>query len=272
MNIRVSVLIACLLTLTGIVRANDDLAKKRKSAAQQMVKDIGRLALHKIYVPNFSDTSGRQSDAGFYFAASFSNLLSEKQEGFVVISRIDAHRYLHKSGWTDSDLSNAGVLSKLISEFGPDGILWGTVSSSQNEFTIDFTLCDPLGKELLRTQYKEKPDRNLSAIFPVGTDTSGRDFYIAGLDGVSAPGCVYCPNPSYPDDKRRDRVAGTILLSVLITVEGRADQIRIVKKLDPDLDRDAIEKVKSWRFKPAKDPDGALVPVRVQIEISFRLC
>ena len=158
-----------------------------------------------------------------------------------------------------------------MSEFSLDGFLLGIISNDQATYTIDLTVRDVSGKELLRTQYREKVDPVFSANLPVENEASGRNYYFAGFDGVTIPKCVRCPSPSYPDEKRGSKVQGSIMLSVLITADGKADHIYLLKKLDPDLDRDAIDKVKSWRFESAKVPDGSKVAVRVPIEITYRL-
>lgn len=266
-KVRGLVVFACVLALAGTARA-DDLAKT-KAVAEQLTKDIARSGLRKIYIPDFTNSSGRQVALGRYFAATFSNLLSDNAKGFAVISRIDVHRYLAKSGWTDHDLSTADVLAKLVSGFGPDAILWGTVSVNQDTATIDLIIRDPSGKELFRSQYEEKLNPSLRDDFEAGQ--SGSDFYFPGLDGVTLPKCLHCPMPPYSDAPRSRRVEGQVILSVLVTVEGKADQIRLVQKLDPDLDRNAIDGVQSWRFEPAKDPDGNFVPVRVPVEVTFKL-
>jgi TonB family protein len=265
-KVRGLVVLACVLALAGTARA--DVVENRKAFAQQLTKDIARSGLHKIYIPDFTDSSGKQSALGQWFAGTFSQLLSDDAKSFAVISRVDVHRYLAKSGWTDRDLSTADVLAKLASGFGPDAILWGTISVNQDVATIDLTIRDPLGKELFRSQYEDGPNPYLRDDFEA--TQSGADFYFAGLDGVTVPKCLYCPAPEYPIGQGSRRVEGQVLLTVLVTVEGKADQIRLVKSLDAAFDRAAINVMQSWRFEPAKDIDGKLVPVRMPIELSFK--
>jgi TonB family protein len=260
------IVLVCVLALTATAKADD--VEKRKAFAQQLTKDIARSGLRKIYVTDFTDSSGKQAALDRWFAGTFSQLLSDNAKGFVVISRVDVHRYLAKGGWTDRDLSTPDVLGKLVSGFDPDAIVWGTVSVNQHAATISLILRDPLGKELSRSQYEDDLNPVLRDDFEVGQ--SGVDFYSAGLDGVTVPECLYCPAPEYPMGQGSRSAEGKVLLTVLITVEGKADQIRLVNSLDPAFDRAAIVVVQSWRFKPAKDPDGKLVPVRMPVEVTFK--
>jgi TonB family protein len=265
-DVRGLVFLGCILVLAGWARA-DDVSDKRKAAAQQLATDIARSAVHRIYVPDFRDASGREVVLWRFFAATFSELLSDNTKNFAVVSRIDAHRYLAKSGRTDRDFSTPEVLAKFASDLGPDGILWGRVSLGQDSITIDFILRDPLGKELLRRQYEEKVNPSLRD----GLGASQSDFYFAGLDGVTIPKCLYCPIPEFPTGQGSPRVEGKVILAVLIMPGGKADEIRVVQKLDPNTDRAAIKAVETWRFAPAKDPDGNVVPVRVPVELTFKL-
>ena len=61
---------------------------------------------------------------------------------------------------------------------------------------------------------------------------------------------------------------GHVVLSVLVTAEGKADKIRVVRSLDPDLDRSSIRTVSSWQ---SKDSDGKSVAVRLSVEVNFQL-
>jgi hypothetical protein len=181
-----------ILLVAGLAQA-DELSDKRKAAAQLLATEIARSTVHRIYVPDFTDASGSETIPWRFFAATFSELLSDNST-FAVLSRIDAHRYLVKSGHTDRDLSTAEVLAKFASDLGTDGILWGKVSLNQDSLTIDFILRDPLGKELLRRRYEEKVDPSRRDHL----EATQSDLYFAGLDGVTTPKCLYCPIPEFP--------------------------------------------------------------------------
>jgi TonB family protein len=263
---RVLVFLGAILLVAGLAQA-DEVSDKRKAAAQKLATDIARSAVHRVYAPDLTDASGRETILWRFFAATFSELLSDNANNFAVVKRVDAHRYLARSGQTDRDLSTAEVLAKFAYDLGTDGILWGKVSLNQDLLTIDFILRDPQGRELLRRQCEEKVDPSLRD----GLKASQSDFYFAGLDGVTIPKCLYCPIPEFPTGQGSPRVEGKVILEVLITAVGKADEIRVVQKLDPNTDRSAMKTVETWRFATAKDPDGKLVPVRMPVEVTFKL-
>jgi TonB family protein len=206
---------------------------------------------------------------GQYFAASFATLLNNKARSFAVVNRVDAHRYLNKSAQTDHDLSTPDILAKFVSDFGTDAILSGSISVNEGVATIDFVGREASGKELFRSQYEEKLNPILREDSESGQSDAG--FYFAGLDGVTPPKCLHCPIPEYPIGQGHPRLEGDVVISVLVTVEGKPEQIRLIQALGPDLDHAAIEGVRTWRFGPSKDADGKFVPVRVPVKITFKM-
>ncbi len=93
----------------------------------------------------------------------------------------------------------------------------------------------------------------------------------AGVGGVTIPACVHCPIPDYSDEARAAKYQGTVVLQAVITAEGKAENISIIKNPGMGLEQMAIEAVKGWRFRPAVGPNGRPVATIVPIEVTFRL-
>jgi TonB family protein len=92
-----------------------------------------------------------------------------------------------------------------------------------------------------------------------------------GWAGVTVPVCVYCPNPNYTDEARAAKFNGSVILQVVVTAEGRAENISVVRKAGYGLEQSAILTVRKWQFKPARGPNGKPVSTIVPIEVTFRL-
>jgi TonB family protein len=92
-----------------------------------------------------------------------------------------------------------------------------------------------------------------------------------GVDGVTFPECSFCPDPSYPEEARAKHLEGMVAFTAVITPDGRAEDITLVKTSDPIFTQNASEAIQKWRFRPARGPDGIPVPVTVPFEITFRL-
>ena len=92
-----------------------------------------------------------------------------------------------------------------------------------------------------------------------------------GTHGYGMPACLYCPRADYSDEAVKVKYQGVVLLTVIIGPDGRATEIHVSKGLGLGLDEKAIAAVRSWRFTPAKGPDGKPATVRVPIEVQFHL-
>jgi TonB family protein len=88
--------------------------------------------------------------------------------------------------------------------------------------------------------------------------------------GVSAPTVIHKVEPEYTNEARAAGLQGTVMLFVVITPDGRATDIKVVRPLGKGLDQAAIESVEKWKFKPGLK-DGTPVPVQATIEVNFRL-
>ncbi|MEO8595192.1 MAG: TonB family protein [Candidatus Solibacter sp.] len=88
--------------------------------------------------------------------------------------------------------------------------------------------------------------------------------------GVSAPRLLYKVEPAYSEEARAAKYQGTVVLSVVIDVDGQAKDIDLIKALGLGLDEKAVLAINQWKFKPG-EKDGLIVPVRATIEVNFRM-
>jgi TonB family protein len=249
-----------------------DVKKDRKNVSSLIAGEIVRLQLHKIYVSNFLDISEARTDRGCYFSSVFSDLLKEKAKNFEVLGRMDTQKFLTTSGISDASLHNPASLATLGAATGADVVLFGTLVLEKKHATLTLLLRETAsGKELYQTQYRENLDPAFEALFPAVTSPDGCFFYFAGLDGISSPKCVYCPQPQYSDAARKARISGSVLVSAIFTEQGKLREVRVVRSLDPALDQATIDSMQKWSANPAKDASGNSVAVRVLVETAFRL-
>jgi TonB family protein len=100
---------------------------------------------------------------------------------------------------------------------------------------------------------------------------TGGGAFRAGINGVGMPACYYKPDPPYSDEARKAKYMGSVVVDVVIALDGRVTSPTIIKSPGLGLDEKTIETVKTWRCKPAMGPGGKPVPTRVAIEVVFRL-
>ena len=122
-----------------------------------------------------------------------------------------------------------------------------------------FTLVGPHGVE-------SQPD---SATPPEPQTYNGEPVYRVG-HGVTAPKGTYMPNPSYTDRARKKKLRGTVILAIIVTSEGNVGDARVVRGFDSELDQNALDTVRTWKFEPTTK-DGKPVAVAIDVEASFNL-
>jgi TonB family protein len=104
------------------------------------------------------------------------------------------------------------------------------------------------------------------AITPPPTDLPS-GVYTVG-NGTSAPSVVSKIDPVFPAGAPAG-FAGSVMLSIVVGTDGRAEDIRVVKSLGADFDANAISALEQWIFRPGMNR-GVPVNVRAQVEINFR--
>jgi TonB family protein len=92
--------------------------------------------------------------------------------------------------------------------------------------------------------------------------------YRPGAAGVSSPVVIREVKPNYPEDVKKEGIQGMVELEGIVQPDGTIKDIRVTKSLDARLDREAIEALTQWRFRPGQK-DGTNVRVLVLVEITF---
>jgi protein TonB len=100
---------------------------------------------------------------------------------------------------------------------------------------------------------------------------TGGGVFRAGVNGVGTPSCYYQPEPPYPEEARKAKWAGTVVVEGVVNIDGRITNLMVIKSPGLGLDETTIQTVKTWRCKPALGPNGKPVPTRVPIEVVYRL-
>jgi periplasmic protein TonB len=101
-----------------------------------------------------------------------------------------------------------------------------------------------------------------------GGGTGGGAYRVGG--GVSGPKPIYTPDPEYSEEARKVKHMGTVALVLVVGLDGKPRDIRVIRTLGLGLDEKAIEAVKTWRFEPGMK-DGKPVPTIVSVEVNFHL-
>lgn len=80
-----------------------------------------------------------------------------------------------------------------------------------------------------------------------------------------------CPAPLFPDEARKAKISGTVLLLVEVDENGRPVNVALRRSSGHDaLDAAALRAVRGWRFEPARR-DGKPVDAKVEVPVRFAL-
>jgi len=95
--------------------------------------------------------------------------------------------------------------------------------------------------------------------------------YKAGKDGVTNPQLTREVHPTYTKSAMERKVQGSMEVVAIVKTDGTvAEDVRVTKSLDDELDQQGIIAVRQWTFKPGTK-DGHPVDVEVNIELTFKL-
>jgi TonB family protein len=89
--------------------------------------------------------------------------------------------------------------------------------------------------------------------------------------GFTAPVVIKQVNPIYPEEAKKQKIQGTVVLDAVLDTEGKVLDVRIIDDPHPSLSSAAAEAVRQWTFTPARRADGSPVSVRMSLTIVFNL-
>jgi len=86
---------------------------------------------------------------------------------------------------------------------------------------------------------------------------------------LSGPVPIEKADPKYPEEMIKAHVQGEVVLYAIIRKDGSVDSIQVVRPLEPLLDRNAIEALAQWKFRPGAR-DGVPVDLEAVIRVPFQ--
>jgi TonB family protein len=235
-------------------------------------KDLGpNPALVKV--ADFVPTDSAYSPQAHYFAWYLSGSLLRYGKDFLLIgdhiqfdNELSTINHPPNSPWTLEALRAASP------PIAADFVMFGTLEKRESSYVVNFRAIRISNGEVVASDRAELHSSEfLESLSAPPLTTSGPPEPRAGVNGVSIPSCVRCPDPPYTDTARAAKINGISVLLVRISPQGTAEGIRPYKLAGYGLDEQAYNAVKRWKFKPAVDKDGNPVSLVVPVEMTFRL-
>ncbi len=88
--------------------------------------------------------------------------------------------------------------------------------------------------------------------------------------GLKVPMLIYAPGPFFTKETRKEKVTGTVIVSLIVDKSGNPNDVHVVQGFGNDLDQKAVKAVQQYRFKPAAY-QGQNVATEIQIKVNFRI-
>jgi TonB family protein len=89
-------------------------------------------------------------------------------------------------------------------------------------------------------------------------------------EGVVPPKQIYSPEPEFSEKARKAAEQGTVTILLIVGTDGLPRDPSVVCSSAPDLNENALEAVKHWRFAPGTK-DGKPIMVEIAVEVQFHL-
>jgi TonB family protein len=239
--------------------------------AFQIAGPLEKDKVKRVIVADLLDVNGRSRPVGRFLADKLSGVLLRDYPSLETIN------FSHSQGVLDGSVTRepaqaSQVTRKWAKKLGAKVVIVGSFAKAPGGIGISLAAMKTSGSQT----YVQT-----SGVVPISEEISGLSgeplpepkggFARAGVLGVGVPTCTYCPIPDYTDKARAAGIQGTVVLQVVITTEGRAVNISVIRGRGMGLEERAIEAVKSWKFRPAIGRDGHPVATLVPIEVTFRL-
>ena len=78
-------------------------------------------------------------------------------------------------------------------------------------------------------------------------------------------------NPTYPEEARKEKIQGVVVLRVLIETDGSCRVLAIEESPNPLLAEAARAAVDQWRYEPSRDETGKLLREEFTVTVKFAL-
>lgn len=105
--------------------------------------------------------------------------------------------------------------------------------------------------------------------FPDPPPDFSKPYRIGG--DISSPVPLTYPEARFTKEARKAHKQGICFISMIVDQHGMPVDPQVIKPLGMGLDENALEVVREYRFRPAMKDKQLAVPVRITVEVNYRL-
>jgi TonB family protein len=239
--------------------------------ARRLSAELQKRCVTRIVVVDFQDPNGKVTPFGVWLAEQLSSAPGNPWAPIEIEDRSVAAGLMVLSD-DPGTLGAAHDRTEKIMAIG-DALRAAAVTGSYGpaENGIGITLGAWTSRGSVETVWKIAITDEMKSHLAVPPESLAPSdgIFEGGRGGITIPRCEYCPNPSYTDEATKQKLEGTVRLSVVVGADGRATAVSVTVKLGGGLDEATADIIRTWRFKPAINVDGKPVSTRVPVEVVF---
>ena len=260
------------LPISGAQNSGPDLDAAVANLAFQIAGPLQKEKAKHVIVAELLDADGKSHPVGRFLADKLSAVLLKEYPALETISFSHSQSSV-KRVIPDDQAEALRETRRWAKNLGAKVVITGSFGKASQGIGIVLRAMKTGGDHMYAQTSGVVPmsDDEIAAISTEPIPGTKSRIARAGMGGIGIPACVHCPIPNYSEEARAAKYQGTVILQAVITPEGMATNISVVKGPGKGLEEKAIEAVKSWRFRPAIGPNGRPVAVMVPIEVTFRL-
>jgi len=248
--------------------------------AGKLAEQFAASGFKSVVIFDLTGPEGEWLPFGGWLADQFSIALARVTKGTQVIERAKLSAQMDSMYLIPKAVTTRAARVSLAEALGADGYIEGSFGPFKDQVgltfvgwrTADVKTKNPVGASFL-VNGKMPLDGEAAAHLtsPLESLRPSNGIFKAGHAGMTIPACETCPAPKYPPAALWKQKRGVVSLMLVVSPEGRASEAKVTESPDGDLNDAALEAIAATRFKPAVDPDGDPVAVRMPFHFGFQV-
>jgi TonB family protein len=281
LTVRVLAVLAIAASL-GIGASGVALAQARpdgfEKLARALAAELEKAHAKRVAIFDLETVNNKQLPFGAFLADRISAELSKPGTGIESVMREQLTKVSTGAGLDPKERSK--LRSAAAESLGAGAYVTGTYSAIGDGIGVTLVAVRVSGESIRKSKDSFSTAAGKIALdedvkshlgMPIESLRPADGVYKPGVGGVGVPECERCPQPQFsPTDVSRAMEAH-IGMNAIISTAGTVLQVDLTKSAGAVFDEQAIANVRTWKFKPARDPDGNPVMVRQLVEITFKL-
>ncbi len=186
---------------------------------------------------------------------------SSRQPQKSVLSTMTLGKLVELPSIENADVSISATLTGVNDKRATYRIVFMQGAKSLADSTVDVA---PDGRAIVGGMDGDSAPYIFVIVEPQNTKTDGI------MAGLTAPVIVSKVFPVYPEDARKKKIEGVVVIEIVIDEAGKITNAKVLDSPGPNFSQAALDALKQWKFQPARGADGKPLAVRTAISFDFK--